>query len=95
MHAGAVVFVASLIVGFFAISQANQEQLELTSRLQSRSQVLADSLAESITRSYNSRATSTVQKIIDKFTSSERLAGISVFDSSGAIVAGAENMPLP
>ena len=92
---GAVVFVASLIVGFFAISQANQEQLELTSRLQSRSQVLADSLAESITRSYNSRATSTVQKIIDKFTSSERLAGISVFDSSGAIVAGSENMPLP
>src|SRR3989344_8516782 len=92
---GAAVLVVSLVVGFFAMSQANQEQLELTSRLQSRSQVLADSLAESITPSYNSRATSTVQKIIDKFTSSERLAGISVFDSSGAIVAGSENMPLP
>ena len=91
----AVVFVASLIAGFFAMSQANQEELELTSRMQSRGQVLADSLAESITPSYNSRATSTVQKIIDKFTSSERLAGISVFDSSGAIFAGSENMPLP
>ena len=92
---GAAVLVVSLVVGFFAMSQANQEQLELTSRLQSRSQVLADSLAESITPSYNSRATSTVQKIIDKFTSSERLAGISVFDSSGAIFAESENMPLP
>ena len=92
---GGVVFVASLIVGFFAMNQVNQEQLELTSRLQSRSQVLADSLAESIARSYNSGATSTVQKIIDRFTSSERLAGLSVFDSSGVIVAGSENMPLP
>jgi len=92
---GAAVLVVSLVVGFFAMSQANQEQLELTSRLQSRSQVLADSLAESITPSYNSRATSTVQKIIDKFTSSERLAGISVFDSSGAIFAESENMPFP
>ena len=92
---GTVVFVVSLVVGFFAMNQANQEQLELTSRLQSRSQVLADSLAESIEPSYNSRATSTIQRIIDRFASSERLAGLAIFDSSGTIVAGSENMPLP
>lgn len=89
-----VVLAVSLIVGFFAINQANQAQLELTSRLQSRSQVLADSLAESIEPSYNTRATSTVQRIIDRFVSSERLAGLSVFDSAGVLVAGSLNMPL-
>lgn len=92
---GAVVFVVSLVVAFFAMNQANQEQLELTSRLQSRSQVLAESLGESIEPSYNSRATSTVQRIIDRFAGSERLAGLGVFDSSGAIVAQSKDMPLP
>ncbi|MCR4280994.1 MAG: hypothetical protein NUV88_01530, partial [Candidatus Kaiserbacteria bacterium] len=71
-----VVLIVSLIVGFFAMNQANQAQLELTSRLQSRSQVLADSLAESVEPAYNTRATSTVQRIIDRFVSSERLAGL-------------------
>jgi len=92
---GAAVVVVSLVVGFFAMSQANQEELELTSRMQSRSQVLADSLAESIEPAYNTRATSTVQRIIDRFVSSERLAGLSVFDSSGVLVAGSSGMPLP
>ena len=92
---GAAVLVVSLVVGFFAMSQANQEELELTSRMQSRSQVLADSLAESIEPAYNTRATSTVQRIIDRFVSSERLAGLSVFDSSGVLVAGSSDMPLP
>lgn len=92
---GGVVLVVSLIVGFFAMSQANQEQLELTSRLQSRTQVLAASLSESIEPSYNTRATSTVQRIIDRFVSSERLAGLTVFDSMGVMVAGSPDMPLP
>ena len=92
---GAAVLVVSLVVGFFAMSQANQEELELTSRMQSRSQVLADSLAESIEPAYNTRATSTVQRIIDRFVSSERLAGLSVFDSSGMLVAGSSPHPLP
>ena len=91
---GGVVLVVGLIVGLFSLNQASQEQIELTSRLQSRSQVLADSLAESIEPAYNTRATSTVQRIIDRFVSSERLAGLSVFDSSGAMVAGSANVPL-
>ncbi|HUX65846.1 MAG TPA: hypothetical protein VMV42_01740, partial [archaeon] len=89
------VFVASLFASFLTVSQVNHAQLDLTSRLQSRSEVLAESLAESIARSYNYGATSDVQKIIDKFTRSNRLAGLSVFDNSGRIVAGSKNMPLP
>ncbi|MBI4080121.1 hypothetical protein HY414_02770, partial [Candidatus Kaiserbacteria bacterium] len=92
---GGAVLAVSIVFGLFALNQANEEQLELTSRLQSRSQVLADSLAESIEPSYNTRATSTLQRVIDRFVSSERLAGIGVFDSTGNAVASSENLPLP
>jgi len=81
-------------VGFSVLSQVNREQIELTARLQSRSQVLADSLAESIGSSYNARATSTTQRIIDKFVSNERLAGLGVFDNVGSIVATSKDLPL-
>ncbi|HEY4516689.1 MAG TPA: trehalose-6-phosphate synthase [Candidatus Paceibacterota bacterium] len=84
----------SLVVGFSVLSQANREQVELTARLQSRSQVLADSLAESIGSSYNARATSSTQRIIDKFVSNERLAGLGVFNNSGLIVATSKDLPL-
>ena len=91
----ASVLTVSVIVGLFALNQANQEQIELTSRLQSRSQILADSLAESIQPSYNSQATSTLRRIIDRFASSERLAGLGVFDNTGAPVTVSENLLLP
>lgn len=91
----AAVFAVSLIVGFSALSQANQEQLELTSRLTSRSQVLAESLAQSIEPSYNAQATSTVQGVIDRFVTSERLSGLAVFDHTGTSVASSDNLPLP
>src|SRR3989344_53758 len=91
---GALVLAVSLLVGFSVLSQVNREQIELTARLQSRSQVLADSLAESIGSSYNARATSTTQRIIDKFVSNERLAGLGVFDNVGSIVATSKDLPL-
>ena len=90
-----VILAISLIIGLFALNQANQEQLELASRLQSRSQILAESLSESIEPSYNIRATSTMRRLIDKFTSSERLAGLGVFDNFGVAVATSKNMPVP
>src|SRR3989344_1326717 len=92
---GGVILAVSVVVGLFALNQANQEQIELTSRLQSRSQVLSDSLAESVEPSYNNRATSTMQRIIDRFVSSERLSGIGVFDNVGNIVASSKDLPLP
>lgn len=92
--AGAL-FAVSLIFGLFALNQANQEQVELTSRMQSRSQVLADSLAESIEPSYNTGATSTLQRVIDRFVNSERLEGLGVFDSAGVSVAASRDLPLP
>src|SRR3989344_3743223 len=76
------------------MNQADQEQLTLTSRLQSRAHVLSESLAESIGPAFNMHSTRPLQRIIDQFVSSERLAGLGVFDSAGALVAGSANMPM-
>ncbi|MBP9757304.1 MAG: trehalose-6-phosphate synthase [Candidatus Pacebacteria bacterium] len=90
-----VLVAVSVIVGFFALRQVSDERIDLTSRLQSRSQLLADTLVESIESSYNSGATTTVQRVVDRFASSERLAGLGIFDSSGVSVASSEDLPLP
>lgn len=92
---GGAIIAISLIVGFFAVNQVNKEQISLKSDLQSRTQVLADSLAESIEPPFNARATSTVQRIIDRAVGRERLAGLAVFDSSGSPTAASGIIPLP
>lgn len=88
-----VIAAVSLIAAGFTLAQANQEQLDLTARMQSRTQLLADSLAESISPSFRSYATSSVQSTIDKFSTEERIAGIGVYDTNVAPVAVSSNMP--
>ena len=88
-----VIAAVSLIAAGFTLAQANQEQLDLTARMQSRTQLLADSLSESISPSFRSYATSSVQSTIDKFATEERIAGIGVYDTNVAPVAVSSNMP--
>lgn len=91
---GAILAV-STIIGLFALNEVSQEQIELTSRLQSRSQVLSDSLAESIEPSFRNHATSSMQRTVDRFASSERLSGLGVFNSAGEALIISENLPTP
>lgn len=90
---GGAIFAFSLMVGGFALNQANQEEIELSSRLQSRTQVLAESLSDSIGPSYRSNATTTLNSIMNRFVSNERLVGLAVFDSTGIPVAQSEHLP--
>lgn len=90
---GAVLAV-SLVMGASALNQANQEQVDLTSRLQSRSQVLSESLADSVGSSLAANATTTLQRTIDRFVNDQRLAGLGIFDSAGAIVATSQDLAL-
>lgn len=90
---GGAILVFSLMVGGFALNQANQEEIELSSRMQSRTQVLAESLAESIGPSYEANATSTLNALINRFVSNERLVGLAVFDNTGNEIAQSENLP--
>lgn len=74
------VLVIAAVAGF-TFTQASKEEIELVSRLQSRTQIIADSLIESIEPSFNRYATTSVQKTIDKITANERVVGLAVFDN--------------
>jgi trehalose 6-phosphate synthase len=88
-----VVATVSLIIAGFTFNQANQEQLALSSDLQYRTRVLADSLKDSVEPSLASRSTSTTQRIVDRLSANERIAGLGVFDSSGEAVAISKSFP--
>lgn len=93
MITGGAILIFSLMVGGFALNQANQEEIELSSRLQSRTQLLADSLAESIGPSYRANATTTLASIVNRFVSDERLVGLAVFDNAANAIALSEGIP--
>ncbi|HVZ75828.1 MAG TPA: trehalose-6-phosphate synthase [Candidatus Paceibacterota bacterium] len=71
----------------FAYTQATSERADLVSDLQYRTRVLSDSLEESIKPSFEQQATTSVQKTINHIAENERIAGIAVYDNTGAIVA--------
>lgn len=89
----AVVAAVSLVAVVFTLLQANQQQLDLTARIQSRGQLLGDSLSESITPAFRTYSTSSVQRIVDKFENEERIEGIGVFDTSVQPVAVSDEFP--
>jgi len=84
---GGVMLAIALIVGIFAFYQVHREKLSLSADLQYRTQVLADSLEESIEPSFADHATSSVQRIVDRIAGNERVEGLGVFDSAGEPVA--------
>ncbi|HVU80238.1 MAG TPA: trehalose-6-phosphate synthase [Candidatus Paceibacterota bacterium] len=90
---GGVLAAIALIVMGLTFTQANKEELALTSRLQSRTQVIADSLAESIEPFYGSRATTSIEKVVERTTSNERLAGLGVFDNAASPVIVSDGVP--
>src|SRR5690349_21443910 len=89
----AVIAAVSLVVGGFTFNQANQEQLSLSSDLQYRTRVLADSLQDSIEPSLAAHDTATTQKIVDRVYKDQRIGGLAVFDSSGAVIAASRGFP--
>lgn len=90
---GSVILALALIVGASTFFQANGEELRLSADLQYRTRVLADSLTEAIQPSFAARATTTVQRIVDRIADKDRIAGLGVFDSNGLLVASSTGLP--
>ncbi len=76
-------------IGGFAFNQANTEEAELSSEMQSRTQVIAGNLAESINPVYFANATTT----LNRFVSDTHVAGLAVFSNASVTVARSENLP--
>src|SRR3989338_299149 len=94
---GAVVVAVSLVALGFNIRQVDQERATLATNLAQRASLLADSLKESVEPFYaNSSQPSfqnSLQKVVDKFSNRERLAGIALYDNKGVILATSSGLP--
>ena len=89
---GAILAV-SLIVFSFTYSQVNEERLNLSADLQYRTRLLTDSLKEAVEPSYSRNSTTTLQRIVDRFTDRERIVGLAVFNNRGVPLAASKDMP--
>lgn len=83
-----------VIVAGSTYLRASDERIALTSDLQYRTRVLADSLQESIGPSFQRHATTTVQRIVTKIADNERIAAVAVFDSAGNVIAKSDILPV-
>jgi trehalose 6-phosphate synthase len=92
IFAGGALAISAIALGFTFV-QAYQQRTALESDLQYRTHILADSLVESVEPAYNQNSTSSVERLVDRFTDRERLAGLLVVDATGNDVASSDNLP--
>ncbi len=90
---GGIMVAIALIVGGFTFFQANSEELNLSADLQYRTRVLADSLAGSIESPLANHAITSIQSVVDRIAQNERVVGLGVFDSTGAVIALSSDLP--
>lgn len=81
-----VIFVVGLIGGTFTLNQLNQEEKRLRSDLQYRSTLFAVSLREAVEPNFINRSETYLKSVVERFTTTERFAGISIYDNKGTII---------
>ena len=73
--------------------EVREERVALSEDLAYRTQFRAEGLRESIELSYIDNSTEALQRLVDRFTDRERIAGLAVYDSSANPVALSANLP--
>lgn len=88
-----IVLIVSLIAVAFTINQVKNEEQRLTTDLQHRSTLLAESLRETIEPNFINKSDQYLQTIVEKFADRERFAGMAVYDHKGDINAMSSSLP--
>lgn len=88
----AIVVIVSIIVIAFTINQVQEEDQRLKDNLEQRSILLVDSLKETVQPNFLSKSDQQLQKLIDKFESEERLAGMAIYDNKADTVATSSSL---
>ena len=83
----------SLVVIVFTINQVSNEEKRLTTDLQYRSTLLAESFRETVEPSFLSKSNESLQAVVEKFANRERFGGIAVYDHKGNIIAVSSSLP--
>jgi alpha,alpha-trehalose-phosphate synthase [UDP-forming] len=87
-----LVLVVGLVVVGFSFYQVRAERIRLTSELERRTIILADSIQESVTPLVASDSSIKLQRLVRRFGNRERFQGIAVHDASGQVLASTADL---
>src|SRR3989344_158339 len=89
----AIVTIISLIITAFTIDQVGREDQRLKSDLQYRSTLLAESLKETVEPNFINKSEDYLQNVVERFTDTERFAGLGIYDNKGKAIAISSVIP--
>lgn len=82
----------TLVVFMFAFFQVRQEKSRLNEELERRTDLLAESMQESIEPLLAKGPSKNLQRIVERFGNRERLSGVAVYDAAGRPLAVTESL---
>ncbi|MFB3923056.1 MAG: trehalose-6-phosphate synthase [Terriglobia bacterium] len=77
----------SLVAALFAYVQVRAEKARMRADLQSRAEVLAESLEETVAPLVKKPARNELQRIVERFGNREHLVGVAIYDPAGQVLA--------
>jgi trehalose 6-phosphate synthase len=87
-----LLFVAALVAVLFSFYQVRAERERLTAELERRTIILAESLQESVKPLVQSKSSDRLNRLVERFGNRERLKGVAVYNTQGAILASSRNL---
>jgi trehalose 6-phosphate synthase len=82
-----LVLVVGLVAVGFSFYQVRAERIRLTSELERRTIILAESVQESVTPLILSDSSTKLNRLVQRFSNRERFQGIAVHDANGQVLA--------
>ena len=87
-----LVFVVGLVAVAFSFYQVRTERIRLTSDLERRSIILAESIQESVTPLITSESSKKLDYLVQRFSNRERFRGIAVHNATGQLLASTADL---
>ena len=87
-----LVLVVGLVAVGFSFHQVRTERIRLTSEVERRTIILADSIQESITPLVVSNSSNKLNRLVQRFSTRERFQGIAVQDAGGHLLASTADL---
>jgi trehalose-6-phosphate synthase len=87
-----LVIVVALVAAAFSLYQVREERIRLTSELERRTAVLAESLQESVTPLVASESSKKLDRLVQRFGNRDRFQGIAIHDANGRLLASTADL---
>lgn len=89
----AIVLVVILIGFSFTFNQSVNEERRLEEDIENRSFLITESLKDSVETNFINRSDIYLQSVVERFVDSQRIAGLSIMDNRGSVVASSSALP--